>query len=76
MGTCCDNIIPVQKKGGKRLCMEERKLKVIFGKDGRGSTNTKITLPITILRDMGVTPENREVTLQYNENQKIITIKK
>lgn len=56
--------------------MEERKLKVIFGKDGRGSTNTKITLPITILRDMGVTPENREVTLQYNENQKIITIKK
>lgn len=56
--------------------MEERKLRVIFGKDGRGATNTKITLPIAYLKKMGVTPENREVTLKFDEENERIIIKK
>ena len=56
--------------------MEERKLKVIFSKDGRGATNTKITLPISWLKDMGVSQENREVKLIYDENTKQIIIEK
>ena len=56
--------------------MEARTLKVIFGKDGRGSTNSKITLPISWLKDMGVNPENREVSVDYNEEKKEIIIKK
>lgn len=56
--------------------MEKRKLRVIFCKDGRGATNAKITLPIKFLRDMGVTPEDREVELLCNEETKEITIKK
>ena len=41
--------------------MEARTLRVMFGKDGRGATNSKITLPISWLKDMGVNPEDREV---------------
>ena len=32
--------------------MEERELRVIFSRDGRGATNTKITLPVNWVRDM------------------------
>ena len=56
--------------------MEERKLRVIFAKDGRGATNTKITLPISYLKEMGVTPEDREVTLKYDEENKQIILSK
>jgi len=56
--------------------MEERKLKVIFSKDGRGATNTKITLPISWLKNMGVSQENREVSLKFNEETKQIIIEK
>lgn len=55
--------------------MEVRTLKVIFGKDGRGSTNTKITLPIGWLKDMGISPENREVELEYDCKKKEIIIR-
>lgn len=56
--------------------MEERRLKVIFSKDGRGSTNTKITLPVSWVKDMGLSQENREVTVEYDEKNKQIIIKK
>lgn len=56
--------------------MEERKLKVIFCKDGRGATNTKITLPISWLKLMGVSQEDREVNLKYDEKDKRIIIEK
>lgn len=57
--------------------MEERKLKVIFGNDGRGGVNTKVSLPITWLRKMGVVPEDRDVIVQYDEeNNRIIISKK
>lgn len=56
--------------------MEERELRVIFSRDGRGATNTKITLPVKWLRNMGINPENREVILQYDEENEQIIIKK
>ena len=57
--------------------MEERKLKVIFGNDGRGGVNTKVSLPITWLRKMGIVPEDRDVIVQYDEeNNRIIISKK
>ncbi|MCI8640326.1 MAG: AbrB/MazE/SpoVT family DNA-binding domain-containing protein [Clostridia bacterium] len=56
--------------------MEERELRVIFSRDGRGATNTKITLPVKWVRDMGVNPEQREVILQYDEEKQEIIIKK
>ena len=55
---------------------EERKAKVIFamsgGKASKGSQTTRITLPITWVRDMGVTPDTREVTIKFKDNKIII----
>lgn len=56
--------------------MEKRNLKVIFGKDGRGATNTKITLPVTWLKQMNITKDERDVVVEYNEKEQTITIKK
>ena len=56
--------------------MEERKLKVIFGKSGSGSISPRISLPMSWIKDMGLSQEKREVKVEYDENQKIITIKK
>ncbi|MBQ9658924.1 MAG: AbrB/MazE/SpoVT family DNA-binding domain-containing protein [Clostridia bacterium] len=56
--------------------MEERKLNIIFNKSGSGSTNTKVSLPITWIKQMGITQNNREVVAIYDEEKQEITIKK
>lgn len=56
--------------------MEERTLKILFSKSGSGSTNTRISLPIKDLKDMGVNQENREVLYKYDEANKQIIIRK
>ncbi len=56
--------------------MEERELKVIFGSDGRGGMNTKVSLPITWLRKMGIVPENRDVIVTFDQEKEEIIIKK
>ena len=56
--------------------MEERKLNVTFGKSGAGSISPKVSLPVTDLRDMGVTPEAREIIYYYDKESKQIIIKK
>ncbi len=56
--------------------MEERTLKILFSKSGSGSTNTRISLPIKDLKDMGVNQENREVLYKYDEVNKQIIIRK
>ncbi len=56
--------------------MEERTLNVNFNKSGSGSLTPRLALPIVDLRDMGVTPENREISYYYDEKNKQIIIKK
>ena len=56
--------------------MEERKLKINFNKSGRGSYTPRLTLPITDLRKMGITPEDRQVKYYYSEDNDIIIISK
>ncbi len=56
--------------------MEERKLKILFSKSGSGSINTRICLPISDLKKMGVTLKDREVTYFFDEDKKEIIIKK
>ena len=56
--------------------MEKRKLKVNFNKSGRGSYTPRLSLPIIDLRDMGITPEDRQVTYYYDKKNKQIIIKK
>lgn len=56
--------------------MEERKLKVNYNKSGRGSYTPRLTLPITDLRKMGITPEDRQVNYYYNEENDIMILSK
>ncbi len=56
--------------------MEERELKVNYNKSGRGSYTPRLTLPITDLRKMGITPEDRQVKYYYNEEDEIMIISK
>ncbi len=55
---------------------EIRNAKVIFalsgGKASKGSQTTRITLPITWVRKMGITPEHREVQIKFEDNKIII----
>lgn len=56
--------------------MEERELKINFNKSGRGSLTPRLTLPITDLRKMGITPDDRQVKYYYNEDNDIMIISK
>ena len=56
--------------------MEERKIKVNFFKSGSGSINGKIALPVTWMRDMGLTLETPEIHMLYDDKTKQILIKK
>ncbi len=56
--------------------MEERKLKINFNKSGRGSYTPKIALPITDVKRMRITPEDRQVNYYYNEDNDIMVLSK
>lgn len=56
--------------------MEERKLNIIFNKSGSGSINTKVSLPVTWIKQMGITKDDREVIAEFNEEKQEIIIKK
>lgn len=59
--------------------MEQRELKVIFNKSGgtagKNSTTARVTIPNRWVKEMGLSPENREVLVEF-ENKKITIQKK
>lgn len=56
--------------------MEKRKLRILFGKSGSGSVSPRISLPMSWIKDMGLSQENREVNVKYDEAKKQIIIEK
>ena len=56
--------------------MEVRKLKIIFNKSGDGYISGKLSIPMTWLKDMNLTPEDREVEVIYDEDTKSFMTKK
>lgn len=56
--------------------MERRELKVMFNKSGgtasKNSYSPKISIPKSWLDDMGVTLDEREIIVTYENNQIII----
>ena len=56
--------------------METRILKVNFNKSGRGTLTPRITLPVVVVRKIGVTEEDREVELIFDEEKEQIILKK
>jgi len=55
----------------KNISFEPRRLNVIYSKSKSGSISTKLSIPITWLKELGVTEENREVIL-IKEGDKLI----
>lgn len=55
--------------------MEKRFLKVSFSKTGNG-IGARIPLSIPLLKKLGITQEEREIELVYDEEKQIITIQK
>ena len=54
--------------------MEKRSLKISFMKSGSGSTSSRITLPITWIKKMGLDIDNREVEVSFNEKDNSVKI--
>ena len=54
--------------------MEKRVVKVMFAKGGSGSLHTKLNVPITWVRAMGISAESREVEIVFDGKK--ITIQK
>ncbi len=50
--------------------------KVLWSKSGRGSDTTRLTLPVSWIREMGLTKEIREMELAYDTESKTILLKK
>ncbi len=57
--------------------MEQRTLKITFNKSGgtasKNGVTTRLTLPVSWIREMGLTADNREVTASFQDG--VITIK-
>ncbi|MGL5149398.1 MAG: AbrB/MazE/SpoVT family DNA-binding domain-containing protein [Cetobacterium sp.] len=56
--------------------MEKREAKVLWSKSGKGSDTTRITLPVTWIRQMGLTYDERELDIYFDEKARTITLKK
>lgn len=54
---------------------EKRTLKIQYAKGGSGSKTTRLTIPITWIKEMGISEENREVEVSF-DNGKIVIQKK
>lgn len=48
--------------------MENRNLKISFNKSGSGSYTPRLSLPITWIREMGISQEDREVVVSLCED--------
>jgi hypothetical protein len=55
--------------------MEERKCNVSFSRAGNG-IGARIILSVPLLRKLGITQEEREVIVSYDEENEVITIRK
>lgn len=56
--------------------MEERNMKISFGKSGSGSISPRVSLPLSWLKRVGITPEDREVEIILDDDKEEIIIKK
>ena len=56
--------------------MGKRNLNVSYSKSGAGSITTRLSIPKSMLDKMGVTQDNRQIELEFDETTKEITIRK
>ncbi|MGL5057654.1 MAG: AbrB/MazE/SpoVT family DNA-binding domain-containing protein [Fusobacteriaceae bacterium] len=56
--------------------MEKRELNITFGKSGSGSSTTKLSIPITWIKKMKISPEDRALEVIFDEENNTILIQK
>lgn len=56
--------------------MEKRTAKILWSKSGKGSDTTRVTLPVSWVRQMGLTYNERELGISFDEETGTITIQK
>ena len=56
--------------------MEKRTAKILWSKSGKGSDTTRVTLPVSWIRKMVLSHEERELDIYFDEKIGIITLKK
>lgn len=71
----CKMALSASKKiPGGIMIRNKRTVNVMFAKGGSGSLHTKLNVPITWIRAMGITQEEREVEILFDGEK--ITIQK
>lgn len=53
-----------------------RELKIMFNNDGKGTYTNRISLPKTWIARMGITSDEREVIVKFEDDKRIIIEKK
>ena len=56
--------------------MEKRTAKILWSKSGKGSDTTRVTLPVSWIRKMPLSHEERELDIYFDEKIGTITLKK
>lgn len=56
--------------------MDKRMAKTLWVKSGAGSDTVRLTIPVSWIRDMGLSKEERVVEIEYDKENKKIIIKK
>lgn len=58
----------------KNISFEPRQLNVSYQKSKSGSMSSRVIVPITWLRELGITEENRKITVKFDDDK--ITIRR
>lgn len=56
--------------------IEKRTAKILWSKSGNDSDTTRVALPVSWVRQMGLSYEERELDISFDEKMGIIIIKK
>lgn len=56
--------------------MEKRNAKVLWSKSGKGSDTTRLTIPVSWVRKMELSREERIIEMTFDEENGTITLKK
>lgn len=56
--------------------MDKRTAKILWSKSGNDSNPTRVALPVSWVRQMSLSYEERELDISFDEKIGIITIKK
>ena len=70
--TIISTVLEVSKEDVLGSYVDKRDANIILGKSGAGSNTAKISLPVTWLEDMGISTEDKAVTISYVDNKIII----